>query len=54
MKNWFETNRKKIGYVVGGLNLLAGLSYFSNGATGPGLLWIVIGIFLIYDTWEYK
>lgn len=51
---WFVRNRKPIGYTIGGLNVLSGLNYVLEGNTGMGVLWIVIGSFLIWDAYEYK
>lgn len=51
---WFGRNRKTIGYTIGGLNLFAGLSYFIQGQYISGLLWLVIGSLIVFDTKEYK
>ena len=51
---WFGRNRKPIGYTIGGLNLLAALNYYLNGLTGMAVTWTVIGLFLIYDAYEFK
>jgi hypothetical protein len=51
---WFGRNRKTIGYTIGGINLLSGLSYMAQGQSGPGMLWIVIGFLILFDTWEFK
>lgn len=47
---WVGRNRHPIGYSVGGLNVLAGLSYLTTGAWGLTLLWLVMGAYIIYDT----
>lgn len=51
---WFGRNRKTIGYTVGGLNLFAGLSYFMQGQIIAGIIWLVIGAMIVFDTKEYK
>ena len=51
---WFGRHRKTIGYTIGVINLLAGLSYMAQGQSGPGMLWIVIGFVILFDTWEFK
>jgi hypothetical protein len=51
---WVSRNRQKIGYTVGGLNLLAALNHLVLGQWGLAILWFVIGGFLIYDAKEFK
>jgi hypothetical protein len=51
---WFGRNRKPVGYTIGALNLLAALNYYLNGQTSLAVLWIVIGMFLIWDAAEFK
>lgn len=51
---WFGRNRKKIGYTVGGLNLFAGLSYFMQGQSISGIIWLIIGAMIVFDTKEFK
>lgn len=51
---WFGRNRRKIGYTIGGLNVLAAINYAWLGMTGMAVLWTVIGVFLIWDAYEYK
>ena len=48
---WFTENRKKIGYSLGGLNVLGGLGSLANGHTGNGLIQIFAGSVLIFDAW---
>jgi hypothetical protein len=48
---WFTENRKKIGYTLGALNVLGGLSLLISGNTGNGLIQIFAGSVLIYDAW---
>jgi hypothetical protein len=52
--DWLGRNRKTIGYTIGGLNLLAALNYYLNGLTGMAVTWTVIGLFLIWDAYEFK
>jgi len=51
---WVYTKRKAIGYTVGVLNVLAAVNYAFNGQTGMAVLWTVIGLFLIWDAYEFK
>jgi hypothetical protein len=51
---WVYAKRKAIGYTVGGLNVLAAVNYAFNGQTGMAVLWTVIGLFLIWDAYEFK
>lgn len=51
---WLGLNRKPIGYTVGGLNVLSGISYAMQGQFGMCLLWLVVGGVIILDTWEFK
>ena len=51
---WVYTKRKAIGYTIGGLNVLAAVNYAFNGQTGMAVLWTVIGLFLIWDAYEFK
>jgi hypothetical protein len=54
IKGWLWSNRSKIGYTIGALNLLSGISYAVNGDYGLAVLWLVIGSFIIYDVKTYK
>lgn len=51
---WFGRNRRPIGYVIGGMNLLTALSHLLQGNLGLMLFWLVIGCMIIFDTWEFK
>lgn len=51
---WLMRNRKPVGYTIGGLNLLAALNYYIMGLTGMAVIWTVIGLFLVWDAYEYK
>jgi uncharacterized membrane protein HdeD (DUF308 family) len=50
---WFSENRKKIGYTLGGLNIILGVDSLANGQTSNGLLMLFIGSFLIFDAWMF-
>lgn len=51
---WFGSNRKAIGYTVAGLNVFSGVSYLAQGQTTAGIVWLIIGGMLIFDTKEFK
>ena len=48
---WFTENRRKIGYTLGALNVLGGISLLIGGNIGNGLIQIFAGSVLIYDAW---
>lgn len=50
---WFDRNRKAVGYTVGTMNILVGLNHFVNADAGLAVLWLVIGTFLIWDAYAY-
>ena len=52
--DWLGRNRQKIGYTIGGLNLLVALNHLVLGQWGLAILWFVIGGFLIFDAKEFK
>ncbi len=51
---WFSRNRKTIGYTIGGLNVFAGVSYLFQGQVVSGIIWMIIGGMIIFDTKEFK
>lgn len=51
---WFERNRKTIGYSIGGLNIVSGLGHMADGQFWPGIVWLVLGIALVFDAYEFK
>lgn len=51
---WLMRNRKPVGYTIGGLNLFAALNYYLTDQIGMAVLWTVIGLFLVWDAYEYK
>ena len=48
---WFTINRKKLGYTLGGLNVLSGLSLLGTMQASNGMMQLFIGIILIFDAW---
>jgi hypothetical protein len=50
---WFGRNRKTIGYTVGGLNLLAAVSYLIQGQYGLAILWLFVGSMIVYDSQRF-
>jgi hypothetical protein len=48
---WFGEHRKKIGYTLGVLNLLGGLSLLVSGNVTNGVIQIFVGSVLIFDAW---
>jgi hypothetical protein len=49
---WFTINRKKIGYTLGGVNILSGIMCLSGyGQFSTGLIQIFVGTFVIFDAW---
>jgi hypothetical protein len=51
---WFGRNRVKIGYTVGGLNVLNGALSISVGDTWSGIFFIVLGSAIIFDAKVFK
>ena len=51
---WFSRNRKTIGYSIGVLNLLSGFSNIVFGDPTTGIINVIIGAFIVYDTWAFK
>jgi hypothetical protein len=54
VKEWLWNNRTKIGYSIGGLNVLNGIINLAIGNFGLALLWLVVGGFIIYDVKTYQ
>jgi hypothetical protein len=50
---WFDRNRKTIGYTVGVLNLLAAVSYLIQGQYGLAMLWLFVGSMIVYDSQRF-
>lgn len=53
-KNWLIEHRVRIGYTVGILNILSGLSNIFMGNIIPGLFWSAIGAYIVFDVRTYK
>ena len=53
-KDWLIEHRVKIGYTVGILNILSGLSNIFMGNIIPGLFWSAIGAYIVFDVRTYK
>lgn len=51
---WFGRNRQKIGYTVGGLNVLNGVLSLVAGDFWSGVIFIVLGSALIFDAKAFK
>ena len=49
---WFTENRKKIGYTLGALNVLGGLSLLASGNNTNGFIQLFVGSVLIFDAWN--
>lgn len=52
--NWFGRNRKTIGYSIGGLNIVSGLGQMADGQLWPGIVWLILGVALVFDAYEFK
>jgi uncharacterized membrane protein HdeD (DUF308 family) len=51
---WTSRNRKSIGYTIGALNLLAGISNLVNNNYTLAVVNLVIAVVLIADAWRTK
>jgi hypothetical protein len=51
---WFGRNRTKIGYTVGGLNVLNGALSIAVGDPWSGVFFIVLGSAIIFDAKVFK
>lgn len=51
---WFGRNRKPIGYTVGSVNVLSGVSHLFVGNMLDGIFWLLIGVVILIDTREFK
>lgn len=49
---WFTINRKKIGYTVGVLSIMSGLSLLSSSQSATAMLQIVVGTIIVFDAWN--
>ena len=48
---WLSENRTKIGYTLGALNVISGVSLIATGNTANGLIQLFLGSVLIFDAW---
>jgi len=51
---WFGRHRKTIGYTVGGVNVLNGVTSLALGDTLGGICFIVLGSAIIFDSKVFK
>lgn len=51
---WFGSNRQKIGYTVGGINVLNGVVSLVTGDVWSGVIFIILGSALILDAKVFK
>ena len=51
---WFGRHRKTIGYTVGGVNVLNGVTSVALGDTLSGICFIVLGSAIIFDSKVFK
>jgi hypothetical protein len=52
--DWTRKYRKPLGYIIGGLNLAAGVSQFARADYGFAILSCAIATFLIFDAYTFK
>lgn len=50
--NWFDSNRKPLGTLVGGLDIIMGLSYVLQGNVVLASMWTGMGIVILMDAWS--
>jgi len=51
---YFGRYRKPIGYTIGSLNLLSGISYISAGYIAQGITWVILGLAILIDAKMFK
>jgi hypothetical protein len=51
---WFGRHRTTIGYTVGGINVLNGVTSIALGDTWSGVFFVVIGSAIILDAKVFK
>jgi hypothetical protein len=51
---WFGRNRQTIGYVVGGVNVLNGVTNVALGDILGGVCFIILGSAIIFDSKVFK
>lgn len=50
--SWLENNRRYIGTLVGGLDIVLGLSYILQDNVVLATMWTGMGIVILMDTWS--
>lgn len=51
---WVKANRHAVGYTVGGLNIASGVVNILIGNVYTGIFNIIVGSFIIFDTWAFE
>jgi hypothetical protein len=52
LATWVTINRKKIGYTLGGINILSGIMCLSGyGQFSTGMIQLFVGSIIIFDAW---
>jgi hypothetical protein len=52
LATWVTINRKKIGYTLGGINILSGIMCLSGyGQFSTGIIQLFVGSIIIFDVW---
>jgi len=51
---WFNNNRKSIGYTISGLNIISGINSLLIGNTAHGCMFLFAGVVILVDTKTYK
>jgi hypothetical protein len=49
---WLSENRKKVGYSLGGINMLCGINSLAFGQISNGFVLLFVGFVLIFDAWS--
>lgn len=47
--DWFTKYRLQLGVTIGTLNIITGIDELLNDNIGLGLMFVCIGIFIVYD-----
>lgn len=51
--DWYNRIRRPLGFTIGGLNILLSLSWALVGSFGYAIVWLLIGGWIIYDTYKF-
>jgi len=54
MLEWWDRNRKKIGYSVAGINLMSAVVSLAAGYNVNGIISLILGTVVFLDTWMMK